>query len=73
MNLRKLLLLALVAASTLAAGGCWNDDDDDAAPAGPGEASYNVTVTGADVVNVDSGAEVPVGGMPLAGGALSVE
>jgi hypothetical protein len=67
----KLLLLAPLAAL---AAGCWNDDDDDDDDPAPGaEPSYSVTVTGADVVNKDSGEEVAVGGLPLEGGVLTVE
>ena len=46
---------------------CWNDDE-----RATTELSCSVTVTGAEVVNKDSVAEVVVGGLPLEGGVLTV-
>jgi hypothetical protein len=66
----------VLAGLALAVTGCSSNDgdgnDDTAGPPAPA-ASYSVSVTAVDVVNVDSGETLPVDGFPAAGGSVTIE
>jgi len=61
-----------VAMLSLAAASCSRDKDK-REPAPPPLDSYEVTVTGIDMVNKDSGEPLQVTGLPAAGGTATIQ
>lgn len=70
MTMRNLGVLA--AALTLAVASCSRDRDK-REPAAPPLDAYEVSVTGIDVVNKDSGEQLEVSGLPAEGGTLTIQ
>jgi hypothetical protein len=68
----KRTLGVFVAVLSIAAASCSRDKDKRNSPAPPLD-SYEVTVTGIDVVNKDSGEPLEVSGLPVEGGTLTVQ
>lgn len=65
-------LAVIVAMLSLAVASCSRDKDK-REPAPPPLDSYEVTVTGIDMVNKDSGEPLEVSGLPAEGGTLTVQ
>lgn len=68
----KLSVGVLLAALSLVVASCSRDKDK-LEPAAPPLDSYEVTVTGVDVINKDSGEPLEVTGLPADGGTLTIQ